>query len=40
MVGACSTHGTDKSAYNILVGKLEGKRPRGKKLGVAWMLGK
>jgi hypothetical protein len=30
MVGACSTHRTDENAYNILVGKLEGKRPLGR----------
>jgi len=26
---ACSTHGKDKSAYNILLGMLERKRPLG-----------
>jgi hypothetical protein len=27
MNGACSTHGDMRHAYNILVGKSEGKRP-------------
>jgi hypothetical protein len=27
---ACSTHGEKKSAYRILVGKPEGKRPLGR----------
>jgi hypothetical protein len=30
MGGACSTHGKEKNAYNILVGKLEGKRSLGR----------
>jgi hypothetical protein len=29
MGGACSTHGRDENAYDILVGKPEGKRPLG-----------
>jgi hypothetical protein len=30
MGGACSMHGRDESAYSILVGKSEGKRPFGR----------
>jgi len=30
MSGACSTHGRVRNAYNILVGKLEGKRLLGR----------
>jgi hypothetical protein len=30
MSGTCSTDGGDGSAYSILVGKSEGKRPLGK----------
>jgi len=29
MDGACSTYGREESAYKILVGKPEGKRPLG-----------
>jgi hypothetical protein len=27
---ACSTHGEDKEAYKVLVGKTEGRRPLGR----------
>jgi transposase len=27
----CSTHGEQKNAYKVLVGKLEGKRPQGRR---------
>jgi hypothetical protein len=30
MGGACSTHGEKNSAYRILVGKPEGKKPLGR----------
>jgi len=30
MGGTCSTNGRDESAYNVLVGKPEGKRPLGR----------
>jgi hypothetical protein len=30
MGGACSVHGEMKNAYKILVGKPDGKRPRGR----------
>jgi hypothetical protein len=30
MSGACSTNGRDKKCYNMLVGKLEQKRPLGR----------
>jgi hypothetical protein len=39
-------HGRDENAYDILVGKLEGKRPLGRRniriliLILEWMLGK
>jgi hypothetical protein len=28
--GACSTHGEERNAYRIFVGKPEGKRPLGR----------
>jgi hypothetical protein len=30
MGGACSTNGERRSAYRLLMGKLEGKRPLGR----------
>jgi hypothetical protein len=32
---ACSTHGENRNAYRILVGKPEGKRPLGR-AGLRW----
>jgi hypothetical protein len=31
MSEACSTYGIDKEKYSILIGKPEGKRPRGRR---------
>jgi hypothetical protein len=45
MSGACSTHRSDKKCINLLVGKPEGKGPRGTpvvdgKIMLKWILGK
>jgi hypothetical protein len=45
MGGTCSTRGRDENAYTIFIGKPEGKRPRGRDLGICgniileWILG-
>jgi hypothetical protein len=45
MGGACSTNGEKKTAYRILVGKPEGKRPLGRprrrwRIIIEWILEK